>query len=200
MITQNKTTLVVIGASTGGPKAIQTILEAMPRDINAAFLIAQHMPPGFTGSLAERLDDICNIRVKEAQFGDKLAKGTAYIAPGGYHLRIEKKNGELYISLDISTEGRGYTPSIDTMMHSVAEVGEDIPIIGVILTGMGADGANGMKELKRNGAFTIAQDEGTSVVYGMPKMAIQLGVVDKVMAIHDIPGEIIKLVVGRNGR
>lgn len=150
--------------------------------------------------MAERLDDICNIRVKEARFEDKLVKGTAYIAPGGYHLKVKKKNGELYINLEEPTEKWGYTPSIDIMMQSVAEVDENMPIIGVILTGMGSDGAKGMKKLKRKGAFTIAQDEKTSVIYGMPKMAVKLGVVDKVMDIHDIPGEIIRLVVDINGR
>ncbi|SHJ91342.1 protein-glutamate methylesterase/protein-glutamine glutaminase [Paramaledivibacter caminithermalis] len=196
ILTNNKGTakkVVAIGTSTGGPRALQTILPNIPKDIDATFVIVQHMPPGFTKSLADRLDSICEINVKEAEQDDILLPGHAYIAPGGKHMIINKDNNKLKISLNKKPAVSGHRPSVDAMMNSLASTGID-NIIGVILTGMGSDGAQGLKKVKENSAYIIAQDEESCVVFGMPKSTIKLGIVDKVLPIDDISDEIIRAV------
>jgi two-component system, chemotaxis family, protein-glutamate methylesterase/glutaminase len=195
---QNNTVLkniIAIGSSTGGPKALQSVIPYLPGDISAAILVVQHMPPGFTNTLAERLDAKSKLIVKEAIHKEKVLAGHVYIAPGDSHMLVEvTPNGDILINLDKSPPVSGHRPSVDVMMSSLSDTGLK-NIIGVILTGMGADGSSGVKKLKEsNKSFIIAQDEETSVVYGMPKMAVQTGAVDKVVSLDKISEEIIQFL------
>ncbi len=185
--------IIAIGTSTGGPKALQSVIPFLPGDIPAAVLIVQHMPPGFTNSLAERLDSKSELVVKEASHKEKILAGHVYVAPGDSHMLIETAlNGDIMINLDKSPPVSGHRPSVDVMMNSLSATGLK-NIIGVIMTGMGADGSVGIKRLKDiNNSYIIAQDEETSVVFGMPKMAIQTGAVDKVVSLDKISEEIIQ--------
>lgn len=185
--------VVAIGTSTGGPRALQNLLPSIPKNIDASFVIVQHMPPGFTKSLANRLDSICQISVKEAEHNDTLLPGHAYIAPGDQHMVVVKENNQLKINLNSDLPVSGHRPSVDVLMNSLADTGIN-NVVGVILTGMGSDGAQGLKKVKKNSAYIIAQDEESCVVFGMPKSTIKLGVVDKVLPIYDISDEIIKAV------
>ncbi|WP_432400527.1 protein-glutamate methylesterase/protein-glutamine glutaminase [Wukongibacter sp. M2B1] len=185
--------VVAIGTSTGGPRALQNVLPHIPKDIDAAFVIVQHMPPGFTKSLANRLDSISEISIKEAEHNDILLPGHAYIAPGSEHMEVVKEGDNFIIKLNKDSPVSGHRPSVDVLMNSLAKTGVK-NIVGVILTGMGSDGAAGLKNLKSNSAYIIAQDEESCVVFGMPKSTIKLGVVDKVLPIDDISDEIIKAV------
>lgn len=187
--------IIAIGSSTGGPKALQSVIPYLPGDLPAAVLIVQHMPPGFTNTLAERLDTKSKLVVKEAVHKEKVLAGHAYIAPGDSHMLVEvNAKGDIIINLDKSPPVSGHRPSVDVMMSSLSDTGLK-NIIGVILTGMGADGSNGVKKLKEiNKSFIIAQDEETSVVYGMPKMAVQTGAVDKVVSLDKISDEIIQFM------
>lgn len=184
--------VVAIGCSTGGPKALQRVLPVIPRSIAGAVLVVQHMPSGFTKSLAERLDAICQVRVKEAQHRETIKPGYCYIAPGDYHMRMVQgeKYGEYQIALDRSDAVSGHRPSVDVLFGSLCEIQIE-KTVAVILTGMGSDGSRGINKLKqRGGCFTIAQDQDTSVVFGMPGSAIKMGAIDKVAALDDI-GEVI---------
>jgi len=184
--------IVAIGASTGGPKALQEILTKLPEDLPAAVLIVQHMPPGFTKSLSTRLDNLSQINVKEAEEGDVLMPGWAYIAPGDYHMLINNCRDDKYrISINKESPENGHRPSVSVMMKSVAESGHK-NIIAVIMTGMGSDGSDGILEIKRTGGKTIAQDESTCVVYGMPKSAVNIGAIDIIAPLQDITTEILK--------
>ena len=185
---------IAIGSSTGGPKALQQVIPLLPKNLPASVFIVQHMPPGFTKSLAERLDNKSGMTVKEAEHKEKALVGYVYIAPGDAHMVLKKDpvDGALIINLDKSPPVGGHRPSVDVMMSSLSDTGMK-NIIGVILTGMGSDGSNGVKKLKENNkSYIIAQDEQSSVVYGMPKMAFQTGVVDKVVALENITEEIIQ--------
>lgn len=185
--------IIAIGTSTGGPKALQSVIPFLPGNIPAAVLIVQHMPPGFTNSLAERLNSKSELVVKEASHKERILAGHVYIAPGDSHMLIETTlNGDIMINLDKSPPVGGHRPSVDVMMKSLSSTGLK-NIIGVIMTGMGADGSIGIKKLKEvNKSYIIAQDEETSVVFGMPKMAIQTGAVDKVVSLDKISEEIIQ--------
>lgn len=183
--------IIAIGTSTGGPRALQTILPSIPQNIDASLVIVQHMPAGFTKSLAERLNSISQIEVKEAANDDILLPGHAYIAPGDNHMKIIKENNNYKIKLTKDIPISGHRPSVDYMMDSIAKLNIS-NVIGVILTGMGSDGAKALKNLKNNNCYIIAQDEETCVVFGMPKAAIKLGIVDKVVPINKISEEIIK--------
>lgn len=187
--------IIAIGTSTGGPKALQSVVPFLPGDIPAAVLIVQHMPPGFTNSLAERLNSKSDLTVKEASHKEKILAGHVYIAPGDSHMLIEAlNNGDIIINLDKSPPVGGHRPSVDVMMNSLSDTGLK-NIIGVIMTGMGADGSIGIKKLKdKNRSYNIAQDEETSVVYGMPKMAVQTGAIDKVVSLDKISEEIIQIL------
>jgi two-component system chemotaxis response regulator CheB len=170
---QKNEPLVAIGASTGGPDALQVILEALPAEAPAV-VIVQHMPEGFTAAFARRLNQTCRIEVKEAQHADSVRRGQAVIAPGGRHLRIHRgRDGYSAEVFDGPLVCR-HRPSVDVLFESVA-VAAGSRGVGVLLTGMGADGAAGLLEMKRRGAATMAQDETTSVVFGMPSAAIALG-------------------------
>ena len=186
--------ILLIGSSTGGPQTLAELIPRLPRDIPAGILIVQHMPPVFTKSLAERLDKISSISVREAKDGDEIQRGVALVAPGDYHMVVEEKivNGEKkrYVSLNKDEKIHGVRPAVDITFSSAANVfGSNA--IGVLLTGMGQDGAHSMGLIKAKGGYTIAQDEETSIIFGMPAAAIKLGAVDDVAPIHKIPSLII---------
>ncbi|NLJ87203.1 MAG: chemotaxis response regulator protein-glutamate methylesterase [Epulopiscium sp.] len=195
-VNSNIKKIVAIGTSTGGPRALQEVLPDLPQSLPATYVIVQHMPSGFTKSLAERLNNICQIRVKEAEDKDVLHPGVAYIAPGNYHILIEKMpySNDLWIRLSSSPSVSGHRPSVNVMLNSLSEINSN-DIIGVIMTGMGNDGCEGMKKLKsNNNAYVIAQDEKTSVIYGMPKAVIDEGIADAIVPINKIAKEIIRVV------
>ncbi|MDY7030466.1 MAG: chemotaxis response regulator protein-glutamate methylesterase [Thermodesulfobacteriota bacterium] len=176
--------IIAIGASTGGTKAIRTVLFGMPYD-SPGILIVQHMPALFTAPFAERLDALCPIKVREAKDGDSVLKGTALIAPGNYHMLLKRSGARYYIQVKSGPFVNHQRPSVDVLFKSVADhAGENA--VGVILTGMGSDGANGLLKMKQVGAGTIAQDEKSCIVYGMPKEAILLGAVTKVVTLSEI--------------
>lgn len=187
-----KNKLVVIGTSTGGPKALQTVIADLPKNLPCGVLLVQHMPPGFTKSLAERLDEISQISVKEAENRDMIEGGHVYIAPGNYHMTVVMgaKGREILLNQDppIGT----LRPAADILFNSVASLGKEI--VSVILTGMGADGAAGMKAIKGHGGYVIAEAEETCVVYGMPKAVIEQGLADEVRALPEIAGAIVNAV------
>lgn len=186
--------IVAIGTSTGGPRALQSVIPRIPGNINASFIVVQHMPPGFTKSLAERMNTLSELSVKEAEHGDVLKQGWVYIAPGDHHLKLKKSGQEWIIQLSQDELVSGHRPSVDAMMYSIADnkIGN---VVGVIMTGMGADGAKGLARVKQeNKGFVIAQDEESCVVFGMPKSTIQLGVVDRVVTLNDIANEIVRAV------
>nr|WP_092068290.1 chemotaxis response regulator protein-glutamate methylesterase [Dendrosporobacter quercicolus]NSL47040.1 chemotaxis response regulator protein-glutamate methylesterase [Dendrosporobacter quercicolus DSM 1736]SDL73694.1 two-component system, chemotaxis family, response regulator CheB [Dendrosporobacter quercicolus] len=185
--------LIAIGTSTGGPRALQEIITKLPANLPCGVVIVQHMPPGFTKSLAERLNSISSLTVKEAEQNDHIQAGMVYIAPGDYHLTIENSGGKRCLKLNQSPPVGGHRPAVDPMFDSAARVYGD-KVVGVILTGMGHDGAKGMQAIKNQRGYTIAEDQSTAVVFGMPKSAIELGVIDKVAPIHTIAAEIIKAV------
>lgn len=196
---QHHIQIVAIGSSTGGPAALQIILTRLPADFQAAIVVSQHMPRGFTASLAERLDKMSQIRIKEAEHGDQVEKGIAYICPGGYHMHLGRQGSSVSISL---REGRitdKYIPSVDQMMRSVAGLFGP-KTLGVILTGMGNDGKDGMLEIKSRGGYTIAESEESAVVFGMPAEAIKNGAVEVVVPISEMPAEVIRMVSSRHQR
>jgi two-component system chemotaxis response regulator CheB len=187
---------VVIGASTGGPRAVEVVLAALPADLPAAVLVVQHMPAGFTRSFAQRLDQRSPMPVREAEDGHRLAPGHAFVAPGGYHLRVRRggrgSNGVVRLD-DRSPPLSGLRPAADVTMGDVADVyGPDS--VGVVLTGMGSDGAQGVQRIKAAGGVVIAQDSETSVVYGMPRAAARTGAVDWILPLDEIPAAIVRAV------
>jgi len=190
-----KKTLVLIGSSTGGPQALFEILPKMPADVQASFMVVQHMPPGFTKKLADRLNQSSAILVKEAEDGEKVETGVAYIAPGGYHLQIhqQKKMGELYVSLSSGELVNGCRPSVDVLLYSAAKL-ENCKLVCVILTGMGRDGYQGIKLLKEKGAQIIAEDQTTAIVYGMPKAVIEANLSDYVVPLPLIAQQILWII------
>jgi len=184
------TNIVAIGTSTGGPRALQSIIPQLPQNINSSILIVQHMPPGFTKSLADRLNSISNINVKEAEDKEVLKEGFCYIAPGDQHMRVLKKNNKIEISLSKDDPVSGHRPSVDILMNSIAEL-NGINIVGVLLTGMGSDGAEGLNRIYKKSGHTIAQNEESCIVFGMPKSAINLGGVKCILPLNMISKEII---------
>jgi two-component system, chemotaxis family, protein-glutamate methylesterase/glutaminase len=183
-------TLIAVGASTGGTEAIRTLLVTLPPD-GPGIVIAQHMPEGFTKSFAARLDSLARMRVKEAEEGERVLPGHAYIAPGHSHLLLQRRGAEYVIRLSQSEPVNRHRPSVDVLFRSVAAHAGP-KAIGVILTGMGKDGAQGMLEMRRAGAHTLAQDEASCVVFGMPREAIAIGAVDTIAAIEDIPALLLQ--------
>ena len=185
--------MVAIGCSTGGPKALLEILPLFPKDFPGPILVVQHMPKFFVGPFAQRLDQLSQIEVREAVEGDVLKPGLALIAPGGVQLKVARRN-TLEVVVKLSGEPVTlHMPSVDVMMTSVAEVFPE-RVIGVILTGMGHDGMEGMAAIKKANGRTIAQDEATSVVYGMPKAVVDSGTADKIVPLEKIAGEIANMV------
>jgi len=186
--------LVAIGISTGGPPALQAVLPQLPADFPAPVLVVQHMPPGFTRSLAERLDRLCGVKVKEAEQGEYLLPGTVYIAPAGWHLTLKTDSRGHFVQLiDSSDSKTWHKPSVDVMMASVAMT-YGSRALGLIMTGMGNDGTAGAGAMKRVGAPIWAQDEESCVVYGMPRAVYESGVVDKVLALPRIASELARIV------
>ncbi len=179
--------LILVGTSTGGPKALQHLLSGFPSDINAAILIVQHMPAGFTQSLANRLDSLYSIRVVEAKDGQEIENGTAYIAPGDFHMEVVRDiRGALAIRLNQEPPRGGHRPSVNVLFESAAKIA-DIDKYVVIMTGMGNDGTQGLIELSKSGIrLAIAEDRSTCVVYGMPRAAAETGHVDHILPLTDI--------------
>lgn len=176
VITSNRNMVIAIGASTGGTEAIATVIKEFGPDIPGT-VVVQHMPPGFTEMYAKRLDDQCRVHVKEAQNGDMVIPGQVLIAPGGdSHMRLIKVGNNYQVEIKKGSKVNGHRPSVDVLFESVARVAKE-NALGIILTGMGGDGARGLLEMRQAGAKTIGQDESTCVVYGMPKVAYDLGAV-----------------------
>jgi len=181
-------TIICIGASTGGTESLREVLEALPADA-PGIVIVQHMPEKFTASFAKRLDSLCQVRVKEAEDGDAVLRGHVLIAPGNLHTMIERSGARYYVSVKEGPLVSRHRPSVDVLFRSAARsVGSNA--VGVIMTGMGDDGARGLEEMKNAGAFTLAQDEATSIVFGMPKEAIARGCVDRIIPLHHLAREI----------
>jgi two-component system chemotaxis response regulator CheB len=184
--------LIGIGTSTGGPRALQDVITQLPENLPGAVFIVQHMPPVFTKSLADRLNSISSVRVKEAENGEKVKAGYVYIAPGNYHMEIIHGDKEGYkIITNQKPLVNGHRPSVDVMMDSLARLKTE-RIIAVIMTGMGSDGADGIKKVKNVGGMTIAQNEETCVVYGMPKAAAATNAIDVILPLEDITKTILR--------
>lgn len=184
---------VVIGASTGGPRALQTVLTQIEKDIGVPIFVVQHMPRGFTKAFADRLNSICKLRVLEAEDGMKIEKNTIYIAQGGYHMVL---NNNRYISLNEDPSIWGVRPAVDKLFESASEVyGGNL--LSVVLTGMGKDGAKGTEVIKDKGGITISEDESTCTIYGMPRMAYETGKVDMVLELPLISEKINSILKGR---
>lgn len=186
--------IVVIGSSTGGPRSLDLVIPPLPKDFPAPILIVQHMPPGFTKSLAQRLDRISNISVKEAEEGDELKPGCAYVAPGDFHMGVKYQDRKGIIYLDKKTEKiNNVRPSVDYTLDKVAEIYKE-NTIAVILTGMGRDGAKGAFKVKFFKGVVIAESQETCVVYGMPKAVVEEGYADFVLPADKIPEKLTELV------
>jgi two-component system chemotaxis response regulator CheB len=185
--------VIALGTSTGGPKALQEILPMLPPDLPVGVLIVQHMPPGFTGPFARRLDNLCQISVREATQDAPIHPGVVYIAPAGQHMTVARKTAsKCAIHLSHSPEGTLHTPSVDVMMFSVAEVYQSLAM-GIIMTGMGADGVRGMQAIASHGGFTLGQNEASCTVYGMPRSCAEIpGLLKRVVPLHQIPAEILQ--------
>lgn len=187
--------VIAIGASTGGTVAVKTILSLLPANI-PGILVVLHMPPTFTASYAKSLNNSSRLKVKEAADGDPFSTGCAYIAPGDKHLLLDKNmQGGFRLKLDTGPPVNHHRPSVDKLFRSVANMASSNSM-GVVLTGMGGDGARGLKEMHDRGSYTVVQDEKTSVVFGMPRQAISLGAADRVMPLEDIAGAIINYIKG----
>ncbi|MFQ5536328.1 MAG: chemotaxis response regulator protein-glutamate methylesterase [Gemmatimonadota bacterium] len=176
--------LIAMGASTGGTKALEVVLSSMPADA-PGIVVVQHMPGGFTGSFAERLNDTCRVEVREGQDGDPIVPGRCLIAPGGYHIMIVRSGSRTKVKVRKGPPVNHHRPSVDVLFSSVArEVGRNA--VGVIMTGMGSDGARGLQQIREAGGHTVAQDEETSVVFGMPRAAISLDAAMEVVPLEQI--------------
>lgn len=184
--------MIAIGASTGGTEAIYKVVRDLPNDI-PGIVIVQHMPPVFTRMYAERLNNSCALEAKEAENGDQIVPGRILVAPGDYQMRVRKAGGNYYVECRKAEKVNGHCPSVDVLFHSVAEkAGTDV--IGILLTGMGRDGAEGLLEMRKKGARTFGQDEASSVVYGMPKEAYNMGAVEKQLPLNEIPQELMRIL------
>lgn len=191
-MTRTTNKVVAIGASTGGTQALQAVLSAMPSN-GPGIMVVQHMPEHFTTSFAERLNDLCAIEVREAQNGDTVVPGKALIAPGNYHMLLRRSGATYQVQVKRGPLVCRHRPSVDVLFKSVARfAGQNA--VGVIMTGMGGDGSKGMLEMKQNGAITIAQDEQSCVVFGMPREAIGIGAVDYVAPLQKIPQTILAAI------
>lgn len=185
--------LIVIGTSTGGPRALQEVIPLIPKSINGSIVVVQHMPPKFTKSLADRLNNLSELDVFEGEDNMILKRGCCYIAPGDYHMKVVKDGSFYKLKLDKGPQVKGLRPSVDVLMESVAKL-SGLKIVGVVMTGMGSDGAKGIVEIKKANGFIIAQDKESSTVFGMPKAAIETNYVDKVVPLYRIADEIIGIV------
>ena len=193
-LSQTTDKIIAIGASTGGTEAIREVLIHLPQN-TPGMVIVQHMPPKFTTAFAERLNQQCAMEVKEAQDGDAVITGRALLAPGNYHMLLKRSGARYYVQVKTGPPVHHQRPSVDVLFNSAALSG-GANVIGVILTGMGADGADGLLAMKEKGAYTIAQDEASCVVFGMPKEAIKRGATNKVLPLTRIPDEIRRALNG----
>jgi two-component system chemotaxis response regulator CheB len=191
-LAQTSHKVIAIGASTGGTEALKVLLMKMPPN-SPGIIIVQHMPANFTTAFAERLNNLCQITVKEAADNDSVTAGTALLAPGNYHMILRRSGARYYVEIKTGPMVHHQRPAVDVLFKSTAKYA-GANSIGVILTGMGSDGAEGMREMKKAGAATIAQDEKSCVVFGMPKEAIKLNAVDYVLPIEQITSQIIRMV------
>jgi len=182
-------TIIAIGSSTGGTEALRELLEVLPPN-TPPILMTQHMPERFTKTFADRLNELCQIGVKEAQEGDSVITGQALLAPGNFHMELRRSGARYYVILNQEPPVNRVRPAVDPMFQSVAKYA-GANSVGVILTGMGHDGTAGMLEMKKAGSFNVAQDEASCVVFGMPKEAIKAGGVDKILPLSDIPSAIL---------
>ena len=190
-LTRTTHKILAIGASTGGTEALTLVLTALPSN-SPGVVIVQHMPEHFTHSFANRINDLCAIEVREARDGDSVIPGRALIAPGNYHMLLRRSGARYYVQVKEGPLVTRHRPSVDVLFKSVAQyAGRNA--VGVIMTGMGADGSKGMKLMKEQGAATIAQDEASCIVFGMPKEAIALGCVDHVVSLDNIPRKMLQL-------
>jgi len=186
--------VVALACSTGGPKSLQSVIPYLPADLDAAVLLVQHMPAGFTNSLAQRLDEMSKVKVKEATDGEVIQKGSVYIAPGGYHMKVSREGGNHRIKLTQEAPIGGLRPCANLMYESLVNSGFD-EVVCVVLTGMGGDGTNGIRMLSNSKpVYVIAQDEKTCVVYGMPKTIAEAGLVNEVVPLGDVSQTITKNV------
>jgi len=190
--------IIFIGASTGGTEAIKQVLLDLPRSVPPV-MIVQHMPEMFTSAFARRLDGLCEIRVKEAEDGEALASGTAYIAPGHSHLAVRRAATGFQCTLSRAEPVNRHRPSVDVLFSSAAQK-TGTGAIGVLLTGMGKDGARGLLEMRRAGAWTIAQDHESCVVYGMPREATMIGAACEVVPLRDVAQHVLKQLAQPGGR
>ncbi len=184
--------LVALGTSTGGPRALQHVIPKLPGNMPCGMVVVQHMPAGFTKSLADRLNSLSQVTVKEAENGEPVLPGHVYIAPGGYHLTVRGNSSHREISLNQDPPLASHRPAVDVMFDSVVKYGSDV--VSVILTGMGCDGAAGMKKIKKAGGCVIAESEDSCVVYGMPKSVVESGIADEVLPVDRIADAIVKRV------
>ena len=183
--------ILTIGCSTGGPKALQDLLPALPRNLPVPCLVVQHMPGTFTGAFAARLNNLCQVEVKEAEHGEAARPGVVYIAPGGHHMLYRQRGLSGTIELSAEPSASLHRPSVDVLFQSIAD-NTNRQVLAMILTGMGSDGARGMAALKAKGAHTLAEAEESCVVYGMPRAAFERGCVDQVAPLQDMAGIIRK--------
>lgn len=193
----DRTRIVAIGTSTGGTLALEAVLTALPEDV-PGMVVVQHMPAGFTEMFARRLNGLCRIEVREARHGDRVEPGLALIAPGGRHLQVARDGNGYFVGVMDGPLINRHKPSVDVLFRSVARVAGG-NALGIIMTGMGDDGALGLKEMREAGAATIAEAEETCVVFGMPKEAILRGAVGNVLPLHDIPGGLLAWSQGKAG-
>jgi two-component system chemotaxis response regulator CheB len=185
--------VVVIGTSTGGPPALQAIIPRLPRSFGAPVIVVQHMPVGFTRSLAERLDARSALRVREAEDGATVEAGDVLIAPAGSHLKVKRRGGAVRVSLDDEPRSSLHRPSADVVMASVAKV-YGAKTLGILLTGMGSDGVEGLRAIQKAGGQTLAESAETCVIYGMPKAAVEAGVVERSVPLYQMADEILGAV------
>lgn len=184
--------VVALGTSTGGPKALHQILPLLPKDLPVGVLIVQHMPPGFTGPFANRLDNLCQVSVREAAHDETVKPGVVYIAPAGQHMTVARQtSSKVVIRLSLAPEDTLHRPSVDVMMASVAQTYRAL-CLGIIMTGMGADGVHGMKAIADGGGQTLGQDEASCTVYGMPRSCAEAGVLHQVVPLAQIPEQILQ--------
>ncbi len=191
-LAQTSYKIIAIGASTGGTEALKKVLTKLPTN-SPGIVIVQHMPANFTAAFADRLDSLCQITVKEARDNDSVVPGLALIAPGNFHMILRRSGARYYVEVKTGPMVHHQRPAVDILFKSTAKYA-GANAIGVILTGMGADGAQGLLEMKNAGADTIAQDENSCVVFGMPKEAIKMGAADKVLPLDKIPIEMMRMV------
>ena len=185
--------LVAIGASTGGPVAIQTLLTALPKGFPLPLVLVVHMPASFTPAYAQRLDALCNIGVQEAKDGERLVAGKAYLAPGGKQMLLERQGGGMAVRVSDSLPGQTYRPSVDVTLGSAARACND-SVLAIVLTGMGSDGMQGSRLLKEAGSTVWSQDEASCVVYGMPQAVEKAGLSDRVLPLDEIGPVLTKVV------